>query len=121
LPKVYCKYCYKYVSLKVGDGVLECSNCGAGLAPIEEVANHDSYRRFKECAEVAYAVMNEAYEWNRSKGIKVNEMSVYPSCPHGKSENRKLYGIALIIELRKSVGLPEDPRLMEALREGKKA
>lgn len=57
--------------------------------------------------------------WGRT--VKVNETSVYPSCPHGKSENRKLYGIALIIELGKNVGLPEDPKLMEALREGKRA
>jgi len=115
LPKVYCKYCYKYVSLKVGDGILECSNCGAGLAPIEEVEKHGSYKRFKECLEACFAVMNEAYKWNRSKGIKISETSVYPNCPHEKGKNRKLYGVPLIVELRKSVGLPEDSKLKEAL------
>lgn len=113
MPKVYCKYCYKYVSLTMGDGIMECSNCGAGLAPIEAIETHGSYKHFEECIEVCFAVMNEAYEWNRSKGIKVNETDVYPDCPHEEIENRKLYGIPLIIEMRKRVGLPEDSKLTE--------
>jgi len=32
IPKrLYCKYCYKRVAVEPGDGIIICSECGAGL------------------------------------------------------------------------------------------
>lgn len=106
MPKVYCKYCYSYTRLVPGDGIYECANCGAGLAPIDEIKLHGSYSRFQECITACYAVMMEAIELKKIKGEKVDEMSLYHKCPHVNRNNRGLYGLPLIEELRKSLGLP---------------
>jgi hypothetical protein len=156
------------VNLIVGDGILECENCGYGFAPLDDIEIHGSYRRFQECIGVRYAVSNEAQQkipkpkmpnWDsyhvllkeieiqRSVGLPddpelkcryaeasalqkklwaENELvqkwrdSCYPKCPHEKKENRKLYDVPLIIEMRKSVGLPDDPKLIEESKKGSK-
>jgi hypothetical protein len=48
MPKVYCKYCYTYVGLEIGDDVYACSECGAGLAPLSEVKKYGSYKKYQE-------------------------------------------------------------------------
>jgi len=113
MPKVYCKYCDSYASLEVEGGLYVCSNCGCGLAPVEEVRKHGSYRKFKECTDVRFAVMVEALEWYRKQGVEKREEEVYPECPHGKKRN--LYGLPLIVELRRNVGLPDNPEFMKKL------
>jgi hypothetical protein len=90
LPKVYCEYCYEYVSPVQGDGILECSNCGAGLAPDEEIEIHGSYKRFMECAEACFGVCHEYYEWKTSQGLKVNGREGYPKCPYEDKVKRRL-------------------------------
>ena len=55
----YCKYCYKSIRPQIGDGVVVCPNCDAGLAPLNDVLEAGSLsawydgivRRFnEECA-----------------------------------------------------------------------
>ncbi len=107
LPKVYCKYCYKYVSLVNGDGIYQCSNCGAGLAEFEHLKVHGAYKRQMECAESAFAVMNEALEYYKKLDITKNDQDVYPKCPHYERGTKKLYGWELIDAMRKQIGLPD--------------
>lgn len=46
---VYCKYCYKNVlpNLAFFDGLIECSECKAGLAPLEDVIRAGSYQTWE--------------------------------------------------------------------------
>jgi len=97
----YCKYCESRCSLVPADGVYECSNCGAGLAPIDQVDLHGSFRRFDECRTTAYAVRVEASEL----GMMQNGRGDRPECPHIKLGNRRMTGEALIHEMRTSVGI----------------
>jgi hypothetical protein len=109
IPRVYCKYCYRFTRLIPGDGVYECEHCGAGLAPFEEIKVHGSYKRFQECMVASFAVMNEAYKWHKERGETVDEMSLYPKCPHHDRKTRGLYGMDLILVMRKTLGLPDLP------------
>ncbi|MFY3742156.1 MAG: hypothetical protein HMLIMOIP_002620 [Candidatus Nitrosomirales archaeon] len=113
MPKVYCKYCYQHVSLVVGDDIYECSNCGSGLAPLD-LCGHTSYTKFKECAELRFAVMNEAIKHFKMRGTSEDMDQCHPTCPHTERRNTKLYDLPLIIELRRKVGLPDDPSLIAA-------
>lgn len=44
----YCKYCHKNVIPMVGDGIVECSECGYGLAPLDDVIEAGSYKKWYE-------------------------------------------------------------------------
>jgi glutaredoxin len=47
---IYCKYCDKKCRVIFGDGILECSFCGAGLAPWDsEDVLLDGHNRYKIC------------------------------------------------------------------------
>lgn len=120
MPKVYCKYCDSYVGLVMGDGIYECSNCGYGLAPVDGVELHGSFGKFNECAEVAFAVMNEAIEYYKAQGWTIDHncstassdgkkvVKICPECPHESRGTKKLYGLPLVQVMRRSIGLPED-------------
>lgn len=45
---VYCKYCYKSVKpiIDDGEGLVICSKCGQGLAPLDEVIKAGSYDKW---------------------------------------------------------------------------
>lgn len=45
---VYCKYCYKSVrpQLHLLDGLVRCSECGYGLAPLDKVIEAGSYEKW---------------------------------------------------------------------------
>jgi len=50
---VYCKYCYKKVLPKLAfiEGFIQCSKCGAGLAPLEEVIRAGSLQQWESDLE----------------------------------------------------------------------
>lgn len=35
----YCKYCYKTTNWIMGDGIMECEECGSGMEVIEPEKN----------------------------------------------------------------------------------
>jgi hypothetical protein len=88
--------CEKTVNLIVGDGILECENCGYGFAPLDDIEIHGSYKRFQECIGIAYAVSNEAQQ----KFPKPNK-------PDWESYHKLLKEL----EIQRSIGLPDDPKL----------
>jgi hypothetical protein len=58
---VYCKYCYKKVLPKLAfiEGVVQCSVCKAALAPLKEIVQAGSYRRWEEALKTTYRLMNK--------------------------------------------------------------
>lgn len=98
MPKVYCKHCYKYVRLGVGDGIYTCSNCGAGLAPFEEIEAHGSYKRFVQCMCMTYGL-------NTGK----RKLKVKVQCPHDDPKLRKLHGGKLLNFFNEIAGLEKLP------------
>ena len=58
IPKLgrwaYCKYCYKHVlpHFSFGGGLIQCSECGAGLAPLKEVIIVGSYKQWEQHLEL---------------------------------------------------------------------
>jgi hypothetical protein len=46
----YCKYCYRDRDLQIGpdDSLIVCASCGAGLAPLDEVAIDGGYDAFMD-------------------------------------------------------------------------
>lgn len=97
----YCKYCQSRCSLVPADGVYECSNCGAGLAPMDRVELHGSFRRYEECIAASYAVSVEASQL----GLTQNGNGRIPECPHLGRQNSRITGRTLIQEMRRSVGI----------------
>ena len=56
LPElVYCKYCYENVIPEVGDGIVECTECGSGIAPLDAVTEAGSYEKWRAKIEADYA------------------------------------------------------------------
>ena len=47
---VYCKYCHEdvVVEVNVAENLVECSDCHAGLAPLDRVVKAGSYEAFLE-------------------------------------------------------------------------
>lgn len=67
---------------------------------------HATYRKFRQCIDIAFSVHMEAIDhFNAS----MMDRKYYPPCPHNsdmvKYESRKLYGKELIEYMRKKVGL----------------
>lgn len=61
---VYCKYCCKNVRPTVGDGIVKCSECGYGLAPLDAVIEAGSYKKWYEkiCHNYAQSVNDSESE-----------------------------------------------------------
>ena len=62
---IYCKYCDKKCRVVFGDGILECSFCGAGLAPWDdEHVLLDGHNRYKICTEhgIKYEIAEYEFE-----------------------------------------------------------
>jgi len=47
---VYCKYCYKHVLpyFSFADGLVQCTKCGSGLAPLKDVIVFGSYKQWEQ-------------------------------------------------------------------------
>lgn len=47
---IYCKYCYDEHPVEIGEdgSLLVCTNCGSGLAPLDDVINAGGYSAFVE-------------------------------------------------------------------------
>lgn len=47
---VYCKYCCKHIlpHFSFGDGLIQCPDCGSGLAPLKGVITAGSYQQWEQ-------------------------------------------------------------------------
>lgn len=56
---IYCKYCYKNVLPKFsfGGGVVLCSECQSGLAPLEDVIKAGSLKKWEQDLEFLYRTL----------------------------------------------------------------
>ena len=94
---VYCKYCYKNVRPKMDffDGLVKCSLCGAGLAPLNQVIEAGSYQKWNEKVFLDYARMmrylDEIKEGTREPD-GMDGYGVIPYiCPHCKKREITVY------------------------------
>lgn len=94
---VYCKYCYKNVQpiLAFYDGLIECSECKAGLAPLDDVIKAGSYQKWYEKLELDFArylrYMDEVKQGIR-KPTGMDEYGIVPHiCEHCKKEDATVY------------------------------
>lgn len=88
MPKLgrwaYCKYCYKHVLpyLSFGDGVIQCPDCGAGLAPLKDVIVAGSYQKWREKIELDYARMMKYLDDIRAGTREPDGMDEYGIVPY---------------------------------------
>jgi len=96
---VYCKYCYKNVCPEVDylENLVRCSECGAGLAPLDGVIKAGSYEKWYDKITLTFYRRNR-YLDQIEKGLREptgeDEYGVIPGiCPICKRRMVNVYWI----------------------------
>jgi hypothetical protein len=88
MPKLgrwaYCKYCHKHVLpyFSFGDDLVQCTECGTGLAPLGEVIKVGSLRKWREKLELDFARMSRYLNEVRSGNREPDGMDEYGLVPY---------------------------------------
>jgi hypothetical protein len=94
---VYCKYCYKNVrpQLDFNNGIVKCSKCGDGLAPLDEVIKAGSYKKREEKIGLDFNRMVRYLDKVRESAKQPDGMDEYGEvpgiCPSCKKRQATIY------------------------------
>jgi len=81
---VYCKYCYKNVCPEINyqDGLIKCTECGYGLAPLGDVAKEGSYQRWHYKVELDWTRYIKYLEGVRNGTMKPTGKDEFGDVPY---------------------------------------
>ena len=80
--EVYCKYCYQDVQPEFGDGVIVCSECGYGLAQIDDLEKYGGYDAYKLHIEIDFARMCKYMDEIKSGKREPNGIDEFGEVPY---------------------------------------
>ena len=69
IDKQYCKYCYKDVEVELGDGVIECEECGHGLALMHELEPIKQLAKQAGVSARTYTQAKKAYDYKEDPNL----------------------------------------------------